>query len=282
MSQAHKFDRLAINRTMRDVRFKPDQAFNSVRTESDVETRMAPFLTASSIFQNVTREPQVVTDYIFDAFEDTSFIAQFGALNRFWFGWMENITSPNDGGGNGGVGVTGHYGLGPISNKHQGGNTSRGIAKGILPGNMTQQDINIGAGFVGEGSCGERIFYKTVNKDGVVEYVCPSFDVLLDMGEIFQAWDTYAGTVTFTVPEIKMNPLDGTYKQQYFLVNDGDRPLSTLENHNFIPIREETLRTDFVAIKIGNINKSFAAAGVPADDYSDFYMFIPLKSTCPT
>ena len=48
-SQPHVYDRLSLNTTMTSVRFKPDNAFNSVQTETDVETRLAPFLTAQHI-----------------------------------------------------------------------------------------------------------------------------------------------------------------------------------------------------------------------------------------
>ena len=59
LSHEHTVDRLALNQTLQNVRFKPDGSFNSVLIENEVETRLAPLLTADRIFKNVTRDPQL-------------------------------------------------------------------------------------------------------------------------------------------------------------------------------------------------------------------------------
>ena len=99
--EKHDFARDALNNTIRDVRFKPDQSFNAKDVENHIEARLAPLLTAHTLYENVTSKPRVVVEPS-DAIKRDSFTASPLLYGRMCFGWLHE----NDPGV-----VTGHTGL---------------------------------------------------------------------------------------------------------------------------------------------------------------------------
>ena len=80
--------RLCLNRTLTDVRFKPDNSFNSLELDNECQIRLAPLLTDKLVFDNVTREP-TFAEHKKGPIPNVAIVAMT-AYNRLWFGFIQD------------------------------------------------------------------------------------------------------------------------------------------------------------------------------------------------
>lgn len=268
MTQSHTFDRLALNQSLQNVTFKPDQCFNALEIENDAVSRLAPLLTTDAQYKNVTR-PAEVDLHLAELYpgQDTyipdTIHAQFGAYNRLWFGWKENVEVAN---------VPGHNGLGPIANALHNGNVDRRIAMGcsFMDVFYPQKIKNNPSGFLGDFGNGNIAFNLTA--DGI--YKSSEFDITIPMDHLFQGWEN-AGNLTLTVPEISFKPMSSmSHKQNAFLLQNSDVVTRMPENAEFVVlgvIQEDINMKDFISVPLGMVNRNSDNSG----NLEEFYLFIP-------
>ena len=84
------FGRLCLNRTITNLRFKPDNSFNSLDIDMDCQLRLAPLLSDKTVFNNVTREPTRIESAVEANSLWDSASVQMTAYNRLWFGFIQD------------------------------------------------------------------------------------------------------------------------------------------------------------------------------------------------
>ena len=84
-------DRFILNKTVNNLVFKPDQAFNYLTIENQAQLNLAPYLCSEKQFNNVTRAPEVSKNNV----QPVSSIAyvQHSAYGRMWFGFLTDVAN---------------------------------------------------------------------------------------------------------------------------------------------------------------------------------------------
>ena len=86
-------DRFLVNKSLKNLTFKSDQAHNHLTIQNEVLYNLAPLLASEKQFKNVTRLPEVITDKQSDIHQ--SVYVQHSAYSRMWFGFLSAVTPPN-------------------------------------------------------------------------------------------------------------------------------------------------------------------------------------------
>ena len=120
-TQAHEFDEQSLNNTCQNVHFKPDNAFNGIDVDNEIELRLCPMLTEQNCYKNVTRQPDIVQNLQtfteekveYDTYIPPMFEVQTASYGRFHFGWLNEVLPAQLGN---------HIGLAPLNNTQLNGN----------------------------------------------------------------------------------------------------------------------------------------------------------------
>ena len=93
IKEVHQLNRLCLNQTLTNLRFKPDNSFNSLEIDTECQIRLAPLLSDKTVFNNVTRIPEELI--ISERHREDSVSVLLHAYNRFWFGFIQDNEAEN-------------------------------------------------------------------------------------------------------------------------------------------------------------------------------------------
>ena len=285
-SRKLEFERTPLVNTFTRMVFRPENCSNSTEQHPGLEARIAPFLTAKTIYNNVTRDPVVQTSvdkisYMTRQILADTVDAPLTLNGRLWFGFL----------GNHGAGDNSY--TAPFENNSNLGDNTRKMAVGIVPYDMPHQ-INFDMNDFEDspGRSGKLHFIK--QSDG--RFRSNRVVISVPIHKLFPEEHTPEEKIlNYTIPMLYTH---GDYeKHQQILISPTEKEneneptavsiLNALRRKptpdNYfnevadanavtaaeIKQREERAQENMIAVKIGTLNRT--ANGDP----EDFYMFIP-------
>ena len=93
LKEVPKLSRFCLNQTLTNLRFKPDNSFNSLEIDTQCQIRLAPLLSDKLLFDNVTREPTLADTKQIDPAGSAT--VAMGSYGRFWFGFIQDNEDMN-------------------------------------------------------------------------------------------------------------------------------------------------------------------------------------------
>ena len=89
-TEKHLLDNLCLNKTLTNVRFKPDNSFNALPIDNECLIRLAPLLSDKTIFNNVTQPPTYTDNSVEEDLPQYGVSIRHQAYDRLWFGFLQD------------------------------------------------------------------------------------------------------------------------------------------------------------------------------------------------
>ena len=239
-------DRLLLNKSFRELMFKPYNAVNYLKLEPQTQARLTPLLCSEKSFNNITKPPKITYE---DHPEIQEYVwAQVGEYNRFWFGALRNYDSPDEK-------VDDVEGDAPFFMSFNNYQRTVAVASaaqqppvpsvwGVLPQNLASGQIlrpSEEMFYLGENFCGQIQFKYNAAED---LYESEPFTVHLpnDLTGQLKQHSTYAhsnnsinhdpDTIMIRVPSMKTRTSELTPYNYFFVRNQDDNPRNSFPTAN--------------------------------------------------
>ena len=272
-------DPFLLNKSFKNVTFKPNNCRNHLQINNQAQIRLAPLLCSTDSINNICQKPLVTTDETGTL--SSTVVVQFSAYNRLWFGAKKDYT-----------------GIGGVANRTGEATYELAVGAGGYNANVVQA---VGAGnheiYTAFGYLPKDLPTQYIKQNSTTKYFGDNFSgkinfifherISSDVDDSYYKSEPFTVNIpfplnqtaikeTFTVPSIRTRQgTDGHYN--YFIVNNTENN----EDAKLLPIAPELF------INAGVINESYNSGdffAVPLGQYHgmlggvlerNLFMFIP-------